>query len=281
MKPLLTNFDEIHHLRISRLETHEVEIMPSYAILGATGQTGGAILEVLMQSDKNQVRAYCRSKSKLFGQYPAHAKDPRLEVFEGSLDDTTLLAECCRGVRAVFMCVAAKQNQPGCTIAQDTAHQVIAAMQLLRKEQTMKLPTLVVLSSSSTEPHLCRNMPYLGHALLYRAMWYIYTDLEAAERFLRPHQDWINITYMKPGAISHDVQGGHVLSTESQVSPVSFLDVAAGMVELGDRSEEFAGKAVSVHPKAEKVKIPWEAPLALVQGLVLCYFPWMWRFIGA
>lgn len=176
------------------------------------------------------------------------------------------------------MTVAAKENQPGCTIAQDTARQVIAAMELLRKENNAKLPTLVMLSSSSTEPYLCRNMPHLVHGLLYRALWNIYTDLEIAERFLRSNADWVNVVYIKPGAISHDVQGGHVLSTETQASPVSFLDVAAGMVECANSGDEWAGKAVAVLPKSEKVKIPWEAPVALLKGLLFCYFPFTWAW---
>lgn len=253
--------------------------MQSYAILGATGQTGNALLEVLMQSEQNQINAYCRSKSKLLGQYPQYSEDSRLRIFEGSLNDFELLVNCCRGVRAVFMTVAAKENEPGCSIAQDTARQVIAAMQILRKEQASKLPTLVMLNSASTEPHLCRNMPPFAHVVLYRAMWNIYRDLEAAEKFLRSHADWINVVYIKPGAISHDVQGGHELSTEEQASPVSFLDVAAGMVEAADSGEQYAGKAISVLPKKKDVKFPWEAPLALLKGLVLCYFPWTWRWL--
>lgn len=255
--------------------------MPSYAILGATGQVGGSVLEVLMQSDKNHIHAYCRSKAKLLSKNPTYANDTRLQVFEGNLNDTTLLANCCGDVRAVFLCVAAVANQPGCSIAQDTAHQVIAAMQVLREKQRAKIPTLVMLSSSSTEPYLCRNMPGFAHPLLYRANYYIYTDLEVAERFLRSHAEWIDTVYMKPGALSHDLQGGHVLSTESQASPVSFLDLAAGMVELGDKGEQFAGKAVSVHPKAEKVKFPWEAPGALLKGLLFYLFPWLWSWVGA
>lgn len=254
--------------------------MPSYAILGATGQTGNALLEVLMQSEKNQINAYCRTKSKLLGQYPRYANDPRLHIFEGSIDDTTLLANCCRGVRAVFMTVAVTSNQPGCTIAQDTARSVVSAMQTLRDEKHGKLPTLIMLSSATTEPYLCRNMPPFAHTLLRTALSNIYTDLERAEEFLRSHADWANAVFIKPGAISHDVQGGHMLSTEKQASPVSFLDVAAGMVEAADAGDEYVGKGVSVLPKSKQVKIPWEAPLALLTGLLVHFFPWAWRWVG-
>lgn len=259
--------------------------MPSYAVLGATGQTGNALLSVLLQSDKNQINAYCRSRSKLLSQFPQQTTDNRLQIFEGNLSDTELLAKCCRGVRAVFLTVAARENEPGCRTAQDTAEQVIAAMELLRSESTStttkaELPTLIMLSSASTSERLCRNMPPVAHALLYRAMWNVYTDLEAAEKLLRSQDSWLDTVYIKPGAISHDVQGGHVLSTEEQASPVSFLDVAAGMVECADDEDgRWTGNDVSVLPRAKKVKFPLEAPLALFRGLVLFYFPWAWGWI--
>lgn len=246
----------------SYVDDQPVYTMPSYAVLGATGQTGNAVLSVLLQSDKNHINAYCRSKSKLLSQFPEHATDDRLQIFEGSLSDTQLLANCCRGVRAVFLTVAVKGNEPGCRIAQDTAGRVIAAMERLRSEtpscsDKAELPRLIVLSSASTSAHLCRNMPRLAHALLYRANWNIYTDLEAAEALLRSQSSWLDTVYIKPGALSHDVQGGHVLSTEQQASPVSFLDVAAGMVECADEGEgRWTGREVSVLPKAEKVKFP-------------------------
>lgn len=256
--------------------------MPSYAVLGATGQTGNSLLKVLMQSKDNNINAYCRNKSKLLGQFPEYANDSRLRIFDGSLKDTEVLANCCRGVGAVLMTVAAKENEPGCSVAIDTARQVIAAMEVLRDETGgQKLPTLVQLNSASTEPILSRTIPHFAHAMLYRAMYNVYKDLENAERFLRQYSDWLNIVYFKPAAISHDVQGGHVLSLEESASPVSFLDVAAGMIEAADEGEKYAGKAVSVLPKSGKAKIPWEAPLALLKGLVLYYFPWTWRWLGA
>lgn len=262
--------------------------MPTYTILGATGQVGGSVLEVLLQSEQNQINAYCRSKSKLLDQKPQLANDPRIHIFEGSLDDIALLANCCRGVRAVFMTVAAQNNRPGCSIAQDQARQVIATMQALREENekstssaASRLPTLIMLSSATTEPHLCRNMPSFARTVLHLALSNVYADLEAAERMLRAESGWLDVVYFKPGAISHDVQGGHVLSTEEQASPVSYLDVAAGMVECGEEGGggRFVGMGVSVLPKAEKVKVPWEAPVSLVQGLLVHFFPWLYAWM--
>lgn len=45
--------------------------MPTYAVLGATGSTGQAILNILLQSPKNTVNAYVRSKAKLLKLSPS------------------------------------------------------------------------------------------------------------------------------------------------------------------------------------------------------------------
>lgn len=85
---------------------------------------------------------------------------------------------------------------------------------------------------------------------------------------------------IKPGGLVHDAQKGHELSTERQQTFLSFLDLAAGMVEAGQAEDgKWDMKDVSVVPTAKDVKIEWRVPYFVAQGLLLHFFPWMWPYI--
>ena len=212
---------------------------------------------------------------------PEAENDERVHVFEGSLENKENMVDCLRGTRAAFLAVAESSNVPGCSIAYDTAVAVIAALRVLRKQNQI-LPKLVILSSSSLEYQFYKDMPYWAHKMLITAASYAYKDLERAEALLRDEQSWIsNSTWMKPGALSHDMQKGHILSKDQSVSPVSFLDLAAGMVEVADdMSGTYAMSNVSVNPTARNVGFPWDAPMALIKGLLFHFFPWTYTYLA-
>ncbi|KAL2131432.1 hypothetical protein VTI74DRAFT_5122 [Chaetomium olivicolor] len=210
--------------------------MPSYAVLGATGNTGRALLQVLLQSPVNQVNAYCRSKDKLHRVCPEAAKNDRVRIFEGRLDDVSLLADCIRGTRAVFLAVAVVDNMPGCTVARDTASVVVAALEQIRARDGpgTQLPKLIQLSSASLEKSFCGDVPAPVHWVLSTAVSHLYKDLAEAETFLRAQESWLTSVFVKPGALVHDRQSGHEVSTTKAKTPLSFLDLAAGMLEVAD-----------------------------------------------
>lgn len=87
--------------------------MPTYAILGATGNTGQALIKILLESPDKKIHAYCRSKQKLYRLTPEIAEEKKVSVFEGGLDDEDVIADCIRGTRAVFLAVAVPDNMPG------------------------------------------------------------------------------------------------------------------------------------------------------------------------
>jgi putative NADH-flavin reductase len=247
--------------------------MPSYAVLGATGNTGQSLLNVLSQSPDNEIHAYVRSKSKMLRLSPELSAAQNVRIFEGDLDDVSLISECISGTTAVFMAVAVSDNVPGCTIAQDTAHVVVAAMEKLRsRDPDVKLPRIIVLSSASLDDYLCRDLPHFVHWMLFTCCSNVYADLIKAEQYLRSQESWITSTFIKPGGLVHDDQKGHMLSTETQQTFLSFLDLAAGMVEVADtEGDKWDMKNVSVLPTAKDVKFEWMAPINLVKGL-LCHF---------
>lgn len=257
--------------------------MPSYAVLGATGSTGCSLVKVLLQSSGNQINAYCRSRAKLHHVCPEAAGSERIRVFEGQLADVSLLSDCMRGTRAVFLVVSVPDNMPGCTLARDTTSAVVAALQQIRLRDgpEARIPKVILLSSASLEQAFCGDVPPFVHWLLDRAVSYLYKDLAEAERFLRSQEGWLCSVFVKPGGLVHDHQGGHEVSTKAAKTPLSFLDLAAGMVEVADDEEgRYNMKSVSVLPKADKVAFPWDSLYFVSTGLLYHYFPRAYRYLG-
>ncbi|KAF2832488.1 NAD(P)-binding protein [Ophiobolus disseminans] len=259
-----------------------LEIMSPYAILGATGSTGSSILRLLSATPENRINVLVRSKSKLKKVAPSSVDNSNIEVFEGSISDIDTLSRCIAGTRAVFLTVAVVDNQPGCTIAQDTAHVVVDALNLLKKgDQTFKPPRLIVLSSSSVDDKFWDDTPAIVHNTIWNCMSNIYTDLAKAEKYLRAQEDWLSCTFVMPGGITKDVQRGHELCTTRQQTFVSFLDVAAAMIEVADEEgDRWDGQNVSLVLKGgQKAKMEWWAPVVLGKGLILHFFPWMYAYV--
>lgn len=257
--------------------------MSAYAILGATGSMGSSILQLLSAAPNNKIHVLVRSRAKLEKLIPSVSSNPNIKIFEGSISNAENLAQCLRGVKAVFLTVAVVKNIPGCSIAQDTARAVVTALTQLKDEDpTFRSPRLVVLSSASVDDKFWNGIPAFVHHTLFAAMYYVYTDLQKAQSFLQTQDNWISSTFITPGGISHDVQRGHTLSESEQQTFISFLDVAAGMIEVADEeSGRWDGKLVCVvGSSGVKARIPWSAPLELVKGLVWYWCPWMYAYLS-
>lgn len=208
----------------------------------------------------------------------ASLEDERIKIFEGNLEDSELLASCLRDTRAVFLAIAVTGNKPGNTLAVDTARQVVSALERLKQDDPdTRLPKLVVLSSASIEHRLMSATPQIMLNILYTAFPNIYDDLKEAEDYIRS-KEWVTATFIKPGGLTNDEQRAHVLSLTEATSPLSFLDLAAGMVEAADE-EQYDGKAVAVNATGD-VAFPWEAPVLLVKGLLCHFLPCLYSYVG-
>lgn len=255
--------------------------METYAVLGATGNIGNSILNVLFEDSSKRINTLVRSKHKLEKQSPQICASSRVTVFEGNVDDISTLQQCIADTRAVFLTVAASINQPGCRIAQDQAESVIKALQNLRQSNPhARLPVLIMLSSAETEWKFSKDLPWLLRTILWTASSNIYTDLIEAEKYLRSHEDWISTVFVKPGGLSHDKKTGHTISTEKQQTPISFLDLAGAMVEVSESDDgKWDGKSVSVLARQSSA-FPWYAPAMLMKGLLLHFFPVLYSWIS-
>lgn len=255
--------------------------MSAYAILGATGQVGGSILSLLGESTQSNINVLVRSRNKLEGMYPTLSSSRRIRVFEGEVSNIAILANCIAHTRAIFLTVAVTDNRPGVSISVDTARAVISALESLRaKDPAFKPPRLVVLSSASLDKRFWRGAPAFVHTLMYAANMHIYDDLARAETYLRRHEDWLDMTFVMPGGLSHDVLHEPALSGEEQQTFISFLDVAAGMIEVADADDKWQGKHVSVVLKnGQKAKFEWSAPGLLLKGLLGYCCPWLYAWL--
>ncbi|GAB7335289.1 hypothetical protein MBLNU13_g07694t1 [Cladosporium sp. NU13] len=228
--------------------------MPTYAILGATGQTGSSILDNLLQSsykspeNKIKINAFVRSKQKLLSMRPAVASHPNISIYEGPLTDIALLASCIRNTRAQSRAVLAalEKNE------NDLSH----------ANTTSTPPKLIVLSSASLEPHFIADLPTPFLAVMHTAASWMYADLRLAETHLRTHAPSnVELIFIKPGGLVHDAPVGHRISTTRQQTFLSFADLGAGMVEAADSPAGTWAEAkgnVSVVPAGEGTRIECE-----------------------
>ncbi|KAK4168181.1 hypothetical protein QBC43DRAFT_115642 [Cladorrhinum sp. PSN259] len=255
----------------------------TYAVLGATGNTGKGLILNLLKSPRNKVNAYCRNKNKLFQQLPEAAQTKQVQVFEGNILDVGLMEQCIRGTKAVFLVVTSNDNIPGCRLSQDQCNSVIQALQNIRTHSPgAKLPKLILLSSATIDDYLARHMPKWFRPIMLRAASHVYDDLRIAEKFLRSHSDWVSTIFIKPGGLSVDVARGHQLSLDEEESFISYLDLSAAMIEAADDSEgQYDGRNVGVVNAKRGVgaAFPRGTPLCITVGLLRHYFPWMHPYL--
>ncbi|OCT49992.1 Oxidoreductase AflX [Cladophialophora carrionii] len=257
----------------------------AYAILGATGNCGTALIDNLLRRSDTVVRAYCRSRTKLLRSMPDLKEDGKVKIFEGSIQDVELVASCVYNCRAVFLVISTNDNIPGCRMAQDTATTVIDALKLLRKREMvhndgdlkagpMTMPKLILLSSSTIDSHFSRHMPYLLRSVLLCSASHVYRDVAEAEKLIRAEDKWLTGIYMKPGALSVDKQRGHAVSLTDQDGPVSYLDLAAAMIEaVDDEGGRYNGQNISVVNTNGSAKFPTGTPMCILMGLLRHFFP--------
>lgn len=206
-----------------------------------------------------------------------------MNIFEGSIQDIDLLAKCIADCKAVFLVLSTNDNIPGCSLAQDTAAAVIEALQTLKNRSSdgeMVMPKLILLSSATIDAHFSRHVPRLLQLILLRSASHVYNDLLVTEKLLRSQESWLTSTFVKPGALSVDIQRGHQLSLTDQDGPLSYLDLAAAMIEAADNENgEYDMKDVSVLTANGKAKFPTGTPLCILLGLLRHVFPFLHPYL--
>ncbi|KAK5633965.1 hypothetical protein RRF57_009679 [Xylaria bambusicola] len=255
--------------------------MTTYAIFGATGNCGSALIENLLPLPQVTINAYCRSESKLTRLFPEAVANGKIKIFEGQLDNVDVFIQCVRGCRAVFTAVTMNDNVPKVRVAEDMTRTLITALKKLREEnKDHATPKVAVLSSASLEPSLCGNFPSVMHWIVTHCNSHVYADLRVQERLLRDEEDWLTSIFIKPGGLSKDIQRGHCLNLQEQETFVSYLDLAAAMIEAAnDPDGRYDMRDVSVNNLTGSAKFPKSLPLLAFCGLLRHYFPWLHPYL--
>ena len=179
----------------------------------------------------------------------------------------------------IFSAVAQNSNEPGCSIAQRTAHGIVSALEALRREKssTFKCPILVLLSSAHLNPTFVEATPRLLHWVLDRGAFYVYEDLKKAIPYLK-QQSWIPLIIAEPPGLIKDISRGHQLSLKEVSPTVSYEDLARGMVQMAEEEggRKWVGRGVGVKAtgKVEMNILPLIWYISV--GLISYYTPAAW-----
>ena len=257
---------------------HRKNLNTEFGIL--PGSTGSSLLRYLRERpEKVNIRLYARSASKVDSLHPYVKTAQNIQSFVGDLSNTDVLKNCLRDVDVIFSAVAQNNNEPGCSIAQRTAHSIVSALEALRKEKgsTFNPPILVFLSSASLNPTFSEATPRLLHWVLERGCFHVYDDLRKSIEYLN-QQSWIPLMTAQPPALTNDISRGYELSLEQVTPAVSYDDLARGMVRMAEEEggHKWVGKGVGIKATG-KVKMSY-LPLIwyLVVGLISYYSPATW-----
>lgn len=194
-----------------------------------------------------------------------------------------LLKECLRNVEVIFSAVAQNSNEPGCSIAQRTAHAIVTALEALQKEEGSSFwcPMLVVLSSASLNPRFKQRSPRIVQWVLARGCYYVYDDLAKAIEYLK-EQTWIPLITAEPPGLVQDISRGYELSQDTVSPLVSYDDLARAMVQMTEESggRSWAGKAVGVKATGNVKKDVLPLIKYQAKGLLVYFFPSSYGRIG-
>jgi putative NADH-flavin reductase len=249
--------------------------MATYAVLGSTGNCGLALIQNLLKSPNSRVNAHCRNKSKLLRLLPQIEARKQVQIFEGNIQDAELLTSCIRDVKAIFLVLSTNDNIPECRLGQDTAIAVVNALEKLKQA-----PKVVLLSSATIDDIFSRHVPFLLRQILLRSASHVYNDLRETEKLLREQESWLATIFIKPGALSVDKKRGHALSLTDEGSPLSYLDLAAAMIEaVEDPNGAYDMRNVSVVNTNGRAKFPTGTPLCILMGLLRHFFPFLHPYL--
>lgn len=230
--------------------------MPKYALLGATGSTGRAILRHLFSHPDEDItlNIFVRSRAKLEEQFPNIDMTTTFQIdfFEGTPSDSTVLQQCLKDVDVVMACIGSNISTPGISLITDTANAIVSALKYHQQAQgyAYSPPTIIQLRSLSLNPVLKARQPYMAQIMAPFCFHYVYADLERACKLFANSPELLSYIFVDPPSI-HDADGKtptgyRLVIDEDQAPSLSYADLGAAFCEVAERTEEFSGKAVGV-----------------------------------
>ncbi|KAG9659777.1 NAD(P)-binding protein, partial [Aureobasidium melanogenum] len=224
------------------------------ALLGATGQTGQAVLKDLLDREIS-INIYVRSASKLIQKFPSLSSMPNTQIFSGEISDSTLIKNLLTDVDVIIFTLGWNENRRGPTIIEDGARAVVNALRELNEEQKQKQkqeqpPRLIFLSSMTWNETLHGNTPSLHTRMIRLAFYYPYQDLLAGQRILLSEPSLLKVTLIQPPALIEEPASGYDISIDKAGAGCSYPDLGGSMVEVALDEAYESVPAVMVTSKA-------------------------------
>ena len=251
------------------------------AVLGATGKTGRGIVKELLANTSANVNIYVRSLRKLAGLFPDISSNPRISVFEGSIQDADLMTKCLSGASTIIFTLGENDNRRGVTVIEDGARTVLSALQTLSEhlgDRDWKKPRVILLSSSTWNPRFAAARPALVHLAIKTAFTHPYADLCKGQALFLESTSLCNPLLVQPGGLVQDVASGYEISTETVRLACSYADLATGFVELATTPAYDALNAVGISSRDGDNYLRHQPLLAfwIVKGLCAQFIPGFW-----
>ena len=252
----------------------------TYAVLGATGQTGSEIVRHLRREPFTHLNVYARSASRLQSMHPGLAEASNVTLFIGDLNDQDLMVSCLSTADVVLSAVAQNRNEPGCSIAQRTALAIIKALDATRASGRT-IPTVVFLASGGVDPVSTAKTNVVARKIFHWILYHVYTDLERSIELFRENP-WVPLVIAAAGGLVHGTSHEIELTNDIvTISPLlSYPDLAQGMIHMGNEGEKWNGQFVGIIANGGK---PIKGnPLALLRyllpNLLAMVCPPLWWF---
>ncbi|KAK0984087.1 hypothetical protein LTR91_001479 [Friedmanniomyces endolithicus] len=241
--------------------------MPTYALLGATGSTGSAVLRYLLEIPPLDLtlNIFVRNEDKLLKAFPdlLSTKQPCIKIVKGVPSDQDALLKALENATVIFQCIATNESKPGVSVAYDTVYAVTGALDVLHNDQEEKYrtPFVVQVRAAPLNPMFAAQEPWLMSTFIHFALYHTYADTDRACKHLASMHDktpaLLDYAFVDTFAV-FDGEGttrtGHELTLIGPLpNAISYADVGAGFCEIAERREEFKGKGVGVRPTG-KVK---------------------------
>ena len=164
-------------------------------------------------------------------------------------------------------------------MSQDTAAAVIEALRDQsrdpREDGVTCMPKLVLLSSGTVNDQFSRNMPSLLVWFLLRSASHVCPRPNRNAKAPSCARRLANNHLCQTGyAVGQHTAGPRLSLTDQDDTPLSYLDLAAAMIEaVDDERGRYVGKDVSVVNTNGKAKLPAGTPLCILIGLLIYYLP--------
>lgn len=251
--------------------------MPQYALMGATGGTGTAILRYLLENPPKELtlNILIRNKPKLLNQFPDLEENSSftVNIIEGGSQDTAAIRRCITGCSIIMQCIASNVSSPGASLGYDTTCALIDTLKEIQKDDpsSYQTPTILYLRAAPLNKAFGEDIPAFAEAIMWYCLHYCYSDHAKASTFYestaRENPDLMHYIFVDPPGLQ-DPNGmertGYVLLTtnERRLPPgLMYADLGAAFCEIAERQVEFRNQGVGVGGTG-KIKMTPSANLA-------------------